>query len=766
DTPLPEWMCDLLPCIFDSAEWETICRGVSQRLRAFELFLRDIYSPRSILRSGAIPIHAVLGSAHYQSASIGVPRPGGSYLHLGGICLTRDDDGRLAVKDHYLSHGAGISYMMQNRRALARVVPEIFHNMPVRSLAETPLAIIERLHRFAPKTRAEPAVVLLSPGIESPVYSEHSFLARRMGIPLVQGGDLLAFEDAIHLKTVQGLKRVDVIYNFVPDAWIDPLVFRKDSSWGVPGLVHCLRKGSVTVVNALGSELVDDRTLLCFASKIIRYYLNEEPILPTVPTFWMGDIDQREMVMENLKDFTVLRVKNELFTDDISLITEEEIQSAVADKPACFVAQRADFKTAFRHEHIVFVQQAENECEVFPGALTRVFPKKANALGSGWISKDTWILGEERPAAARSLPHIQSHLSQRQVTSRVAEAFYWIGRYLERGYEQAYLIQSIETLETEELNAAERKLYRPMWDRLLPPIEKTAGESRRSITNRLDRYRLLLLPNPGTVLRTFTRAMTNAQSIQECLSPEAWSPLSKLRAHFERTRYKEKISEEESVRVARRLSESVTQLIPQFFATAAQTMLADEGWKFCKVGQMLERAIITANSLRAIHSAFVPPRGAQLGPSTEIELSAFLRLLGTRDAYRRVYQMRAEPVAVLEFLWQNPEAPRSIFRCMSRCESLLRESLPADTLGGSLALEAIDRLLQKIKRIDWKLFVDPVPEEESVIIPTKPQAPHALEPLLTELLNMTLESHHLIADGFLNHQTYISHASQPRLAGF
>src|SRR5581483_2156767 len=523
----------------------------------------------------------------------------------------------------------------------------------------------------ANKKNDEPSVVLLSPGVESPVYSAHSFLARRMGIPLVQGGDLLVLDDSVFLKTIDGLKKVDVIYNRMPDSWLDQLVLRRDSRVGVPGLVHCLRKGTVALVNGIGSELADDRSLLCFASQIIRFYLGEEPILPTVPTYWLGDIDQLEMVLEKPDAYCIRRIfSNDLAGSDVTdLALVRKQASRFIAQPAGLGALSVRAQNAkdleLAQDHIVFGLRSGESFDVIPGALTRVF--LSHKPGAAWISKDTWVLGENPDPPLRSVRSTtELHVASRQVTSRVADSFYWLGRYLERAYHQAYLIQVIETLETEELNSAERKLYRPMWNRLLPPLEKSAGESRRSITNRLDRYRLVLLPEPGTVVSTFARAITNAESLQGCLSPEAWATLSNLHSRFQRTRYKEKISDDECARIARRLSDTVTRLIPQFFAVAANTMLADDGWRFCEIGQMLERAVITTNSVLSISKSFTQ--------ASEIELSAFLRLLGTRDAFRRVYQMRAEPVAMLEFLWQNEHAPRSVMRCLMRCSALLRES--------------------------------------------------------------------------------------------
>ncbi|MDR3401593.1 MAG: circularly permuted type 2 ATP-grasp protein [Chthoniobacter sp.] len=783
------WTCDLLPHIFPSEDWALLVAGFRQRLRAFEHFLADIYGKREILRAGAVPIHAVLGSPHFQNACINLPCPRGAYLHLSGMCVARDARGVWQVKHHHFGHATGISYMMQNRRALARVLPEIFQDTAVQSLAEMPLAIMERLRETNTSRGGEPAVVLLSPGAGSAVSSEQSFLARRMGIPVVQGGDLLVLDDCVFLKTVRGLERVDVIYNRVADVWVDPLVFRSDSRLGVPGLVHCLRKGTVALVNAVGTQLADDRSLLAFASQIIRFYLNEAPILPTQPTHWLGDIDQREMVLENLEAYRIRPISREDTSgswERAAVRDDEVLRQEIRKNPSHFVAQpRSEgaqticFDDGQRVEHpqdhILFAVRSGANFDVFPGALTRVFSRSdpRGEFGFGWTSKDSWVLADEStnallPTLARRSPH--ADFVPRQVTSRVAESFYWMGRYLERAHHQAYLIQVVETLETEELNSAERKAYRPVWNRLLPPLEKSAGTSRRSIANRLDRYRLVLLPEPGSVVSTFLRAMHNAESVQDSLSPEAWATLSELRLRFQRTRYRDGLTEPEAVRHTRRMAEVVTQLIPQFFAIAGNTMLADDGWRFCEIGQSLERAVITANSTLSLSGTLAALPGKKVSAqASEIELSVFLRMLGSRDAYRRIFQMRAEPIPVLELLWQHREVPRSVSRCLAKCGALLRESLAQEMPEQASAPLAIEGLVHQIKRVDWQAFVGTAQDEDQPEARLS-QAPHVqaeeLEPLLGRLLRSTMDVHTVIADSFLNHQARIAQVTQPLLRGF
>ena len=768
------WICDLLPHVFTPTEWNLIVAGFRQRLRAFEYFIADVYSKKQILREGIVPIQPVLGSRHYKAASIGLPRPLDAYLHLSGLCLTRDAEGRPAVKHHHFAHASGISYMMQNRRALVATIPEIFQETPVQSLAETPLSILEGLRALGPCAPEDLSVVLLSPGTGSPVYSEHSFLARRMGIPVVQGGDLLVLNDKLYLKTVQGLERVEVVYNRVADQWLDPLVFDRNSRLGIPGLVQCLRKGSVALINSVGSEIADDRSLLPFVPKIIRYYLNESPILPSISTHWLGDIDQREMVLDNPDSFHI----RPLFGDGLSgtlahPLQGKELIQEIRKRAPQFIAQpRSKIGAAAcfengklverEQEHVVFAMRKGAEFEVFPGALTRVELKNSGGFETGWTSRDTWVQGEEETPAP-SAPSVGYILPTRKITSRVADAFYWMGRYLERAYHQAYLIQAVETLETEELNKAERKLYSPMWNRLLPPLEKSAGESRRSITNRLDRYKLVLAPERGSLISTLRIAASNSLSVQECLSPEAWAVLNNLLLRLQRQRYRKVISDADCARVARRLSELITQFVPQFFATATESMLADDGWRFCEAGQMLERAVITSNAVLSISDSL------KWNPiATEIELSAFLRLMGTRDAYRRVYQMRAEPIPVVEILFQNKQAPRSVTRCLLECRDRLRASTFGDAPGPQAALDSIDSLLQKIEHINWSAFIRPSASEDSPTsqTPITNAQPHSLTPLLTDLLKSTLTIHDLISDGFFNHQAQIAQSTQPLFNGF
>ncbi len=783
------WSCDILPHIFSKEDWDLISCGLRQRLRAFELFLRDIYGPKEILRQNAIPLRPVLGSPSYLHAALGVPASGGFYLHLCGTVLMRGEDGRWMVKAHQFTRSSGIAYMMQNRRILARVHPELFKERPIASIADTPLEILEQLQTLAPPNRTDFTAVLLTPGPGSTVYSEHSFLARRMGLQLVVGGDLIVLDDKVYMKVVGGLEQVKLIYNRLAHEYLDPLVCRRDSLIGVPGLIHCIRKGTVALVNSLGCELADDRALLSFAPKIIRFYLGEAPILPTLPTYWLGDIDQLEMVLSDLSAYRIRRLTGEDVLGNWrgGLLTnrdEKLIRQELRRQPEAYVAQPA-FEGAATvcfdgpnrvnrsQDHVIFALRRGEEFEVIPGALTRV-SSDLSALTSfqgGGGSKDTWVLSGAPHEHEAYLPRgREPMISARRITSRVAEASYWLGRYLERLNSLCYMIQTIEGLELEELSAAERKIYKPVWSRLLPPLESPAG-ARRSIGSAMDRYHLMFKPDaPGTAYALAASSMRNAESIQECLTPEAWSILAELRQVVFKSRYHPVMPEPLAVRQTRRVSELVTRLIPQYFATMESTVLADESRHLCVFGQMLERAIITANAVLAMQSALAEQaqRSSAFDHATEIELAAFLRLLGTRDAYRRVYQMRAQPEQVLAILWSNPETPRAVYYCLARCAALLREPSLAVARGTAATLESIEGLLQLLSQIDWGEYLTP---ENTVLAPRDPAKPRsrkssALGSLLSDLYASLTSIHGTANDGFLSHHAFFARPAQPLLEGF
>lgn len=778
------WDCDLLPQIFAAAEWNVLSAGLRQRLRAFECLLRDLYGKREILREGILPVQVALGSPYYEAPASGLPRPDDTFLHLSGAALVRRKNGSLAVRHHYFSHASGMGYMMQNRRALARVMADFFAGHSIQSLVGVPMDILETLRGHAPAE--DPTVVLLSPGQGSPAYSEHSFLARRMGIPVVQGNDLLVHRDRVFLKTISGLQRVEVIYTRLADAWIDPLVFRRDSLLGVAGMVQCVRQGTVKIMNALGSQLADDRALLPYSAEIIRYYLGERMELPVVKTYWLGEIDQREYVLANLEKFTIHPLYGErLLTpppgEELTPTRRRRILQEISTKFSAYVAQEHPVEaqticfpdgrpSGQRQDHIVFALRRHHRAwDVFPGALTRVTtedsPYVASELRGG--SKDTWVeCGTEPGRDEESEPgRVEWGGPVRFTTSRVAESSYWAGRYLERAAGLAGMISTIESLEFEELNATERQLYRPVWNQMLPPLENRGEVTRRTLSSPRGRYFLALDPSEsGSVAASIHRACGNAHSISDVLSVEASVVIEELQAPFLKAKFRPNWPEEKMVPVSRRLSDWVRWKVPQFFGVAAVTMILDGGWKFCLLGQMIERAAITANALRTIARHLVSSPLQARDQTAEIRLSAFLRLLTSRDAYGRIYQSRIEGPNALEMLWDHPAVPRSVRYCLESCVSLLHDESLADNRAVRKTLHEIDSILAALHHTDWEALCS-----EAVGAGRGADSAGGSFEVVEhseKLFQRVSGIHDLVADGFLNHQIYMREEPHPRLRGF
>ena len=280
---------DLLPRIITAREWETIERGLIQRLTALNLFLKDIYQDGRILKEGIVPRHLVYSAQHYRREMIGIRPQRDIYVSVAGSDLVRLPDGQFAVLEDNLRVPSGVSYMLTNRQIIKRVFPELFTNYAVRPIDHYGLALLATLRSLAPDDRPNPTIVLLTPGVFNSAYFEHTFLARQMGIELVEGRDLIVHDNVVYMRTTAGLRRVDVIYRRVDDDFIDPLAFRSDSRLGVPGLFNAYRAGNVSIVNAIGTGVADDKAVYAYVPAIIRFYLSEEPILPNVQTYMAAD---------------------------------------------------------------------------------------------------------------------------------------------------------------------------------------------------------------------------------------------------------------------------------------------------------------------------------------------------------------------------------------------------------------------------------------------------------------------------------------------
>lgn len=417
ERPLP---MDLVPRLITGQEWSRIERGVVQRLQALEHFLADVYGPGQVLKDRVIPRSLVTTSTHFHRQAWGIQPPNGVRIHVSGIDLIRDEQGEFRVLEDNLRNPSGVSYVLENRRTLAHVLPEVFANYQVRSVNEYPEKLLEALRAAAPVDVSDPTVAILTPGVHNSAHYEHAFLARHMGVELVEGRDLYCRDSTVFMRTTSGPRPVHVIYRRIDDDFLDPVHLRPDSVLGVPGLINAARAGKVTIANAIGNGVADDKAVYSFVPDLIRYYLGQEPVLPNVDTFDLSDPAQREHVFSSIERMVI---KPSDGSGGYGLVmgpsaTEKqltEVMAAVTSDPRGWIAQPVvTFSTcptvledgSIEPRHVDLRPFAVNDGEnvyVLPGGLSRVaLPKGSLVVNSsqGGGSKDTWVLDSSEPRMA------------------------------------------------------------------------------------------------------------------------------------------------------------------------------------------------------------------------------------------------------------------------------------------------------------------------------------------------------------------------------
>lgn len=402
---------DPIPRVIDADDWRLLETGITQRVQALERFLDDIYTEGQIFHDGVVPRRLVQSSPHFHRQAFGFRPPGGVHIHVAGIDVIRDEEGTFRVLEDNLRSPSGVSYVMENRRMMARVFPDLFREHVVAPVDEYPRRLLHALRATAPPGAAAPRIVVLTPGVHNSAYFEHALLARLMGVDLAEGRDLICRDDVVHLRTTAGEERVDVVFRRIDDDYLDPVQFRPDSVLGVAGLLHAARAGNVTIANAVGNGVADDKLTYTYVPDLIRYYLDAEPILANVDTYRLEDPDACKDVLDRIDQMVLKPVDG---SGGYGLVfgptaSDEELAVAIADvlaDPRRWVAQPVvQLSTAptlvdrrLQPRHVDLRPFAINDGErvwVLPGGLTRVaLPEGSLVVNSsqGGGSKDTWVL--------------------------------------------------------------------------------------------------------------------------------------------------------------------------------------------------------------------------------------------------------------------------------------------------------------------------------------------------------------------------------------
>lgn len=680
------WGLDPFPLILSAEEWSDVESGLKQRVRLLEKLLEDVYGPQIALKEGVLPSPLVYGNPGFLRPCYGLPIPPECRLLMHSVDLVRDRCGRLiALRDRAETPG-GCGYALENRLALARMMPESFQGNRIRKLAPFFRALRGTLTELAERANSTPRIVFLTPGAASQTYFEQAYLAQYLGFTLVQGDDLTVRDNRVYLKLLEGLHPVDVIIKRLRDNYCDPLELRSDSVIGIPGLVQAVRAGNVIVANAMGSGWLETPALNAYLPKLCRYYLNEELKLPVVPTFWCGDPESYQYVLENL-DSLVLRptftspVSDNVSFPDSSEKERREMRAKLIQEPAAFVAQN---QLSLSTTPCLSSKGLEPRCvllrtfitrdgsghSVFPGALSLVSSEVGSVVASletGAGSKDTWVVdsgSSDHGTGSEGLIQrgpIELSRGGGDIPSRAADSLYWLGRYLERAEGMSRilrccvqkLIEGPRILEQSELPGL-LYLINPRWT---PPQPTQKIYEIRIVE-------LLTKPYLNDGMRGILDSIHRLTGVcRDRISTESWQISNHL---LELSR-----KQPASMRETQRLLNEMLTGFSAFSGMIAENMTRSHSWRFLEIGRRLERAVSTVNLLRR-----------SLGHQRDNENSMLDALLEVADGvrtYRRRYPAGLQVAPLLDLLLADQANPRSVAYQLHLLERHLRE-LPGRTL--------------------------------------------------------------------------------------
>lgn len=684
------WPLDVVPSLLGAVDWHVLADGLRQRAHLFNTLLKDLYGPQKLLRAGALPAALAMANPHYLRACAELGKSRQPFLHLYAADIARSPDGRWWVLQDRLDVPAGLGYALQNRIIVRQALRGAFAHTPVRRLYQFSRDLrlsLDRLHARADS----PRLVLLSPGPANESYYEHTYLARHLGCPLVEGGDLLARDHQVYLRTVGGLRKVDVVLRRIDSEFCDPLELDPRSLLGVPGLVQAAHAGRVALSNQLGGRALETTALLSFLAPLCQRLLGEDLLIPNAATWWAGQPDALAYILANLHGLVLKPTFGGRPVYGALLSTEERAALAAQIKasPAAWCGQErvllgttpawnpaADALRPAPFITRVYLAWHEGNYHVMPGGLTRYNPSGEDAivsLQSGSVSKDTWALAPEpqndTPAIHLALSSPVSAQRHGAATpSRLADTLYWLGRYLERTGQLSRLLDKLDPLLRDELASHDPSVVHDVARLLLDfqdapatpalPLDELVAQARRVAADRR---------SPGGLVANLLRLSRNLEVAKVRLPPEAWRVARQLRPL--------------AAEGASPLPAAIREQLGTLDGLVSETLIHDTGWRFLELGRRLERATHILQLLRGL----LGRSPAAPGPG-EFRLQTCLHLADSLFTYRANFHGALHPEAVLAWLLGEPENPRGLrFQAERICEQLAE-------LPDELAPRAVDHL--------------------------------------------------------------------------
>ena len=710
------WQLDPIPLLIAAEEAESLERGLIQRGRLLEALMVDLYGPQQCLAAGLVPRELVFANPAFLRPCHHMQVPQGRYLHLYAANIGRGVDGAFRVLGDRTQSPSGAGYALENRLVLSRMLPDAFRDCRVQRLAPFFRALRETLCAIAPHNRDNPRIVLLTPGPYNETYFEHAYLARYLGLTLVEGGDLTVRDNRVYLKVLGGLQPVDVILRRLDDDFCDPLELRPDSFLGVPGLVQAVHSRNVAVANALGTGLLETPGLLAFLPELCRRLLGEELLLPSVATWWCGDPMICNYVLDNLSDLVLKPAHagtalEPVFGDELTAPLREALVARIRARPHEFVAQeRLTLSTApalvdgrLERRHLVlrtYLAAHGDSFVMMPGGLTRFSSSGAAMVVSmqrGGGSKDSWVLSQG-PVSTLSLltpSGLPVRLSRggKDLPSRVADNLYWLGRYAERAEGLTRLLRAVLVRLTETSGLADVPelpvLLRAVTFVSLsyPGFVGEDGESRLAAPESELLAVIYDADRPGSVASVLGALCRVAGTVRDRISRDMWRVVNDL-AVMKRygalppanpdTVAAGDANREPTLSEALDLLDHAVLTLAAFSGLAMDSVTRGDGWRFLDLGRKLERSLYTVNLLRNTLVA-APDSEAPL-------LEALLEIADSSMTYRRRYQGSVEPAGVIDLLLADEGNPRSLaFQLAAVAEDI--EHLPRDASSTSRSTE-------------------------------------------------------------------------------
>ncbi len=668
------WPLSHLPLIIDETDWQQLTAGIAQRAQLHEMILRDLYGEGRLVADGAVPAAAIAGSNEYLRAVCGVKPPGGRYLHLYAADVGRGPDGRWWVLSDRTQAPSGAGYALENRLVLSRAFSNLYKSMNVERVAPFFEAFRDSLRASA--DRDEPRIGLLTPGTFNETYFEHATLARYLGFLLVEGDDLAVSGDRVHIRTVAGLKRLDVLLRRVDSNFLDPLELDASSHLGVPGLIDVMRKNGVVVANMPGSGVLEARALLGFLPNLCRRLLSEDLLMPHIATWWCGQKSAREEVLSRLDDFAIEGAygrtvpgfpgNGPVLAGELPTSERERLRSAIADRGIDYVGQelvRLSTTPTWAQGRItprpfvlrVFAAATANGWTILPGGFCRIAEQpdaRAISMGDGARSADVWVVSDKAIPASTLLPAVDTVRIKRiagVVPSRAADNLFWLGRYLERAEATLRLIRVLGTSVRESGKGtsaagggASTTMHSVERIQRLLVTWAAASQTSRNNSAKVTAEALQSAEKFGSALSLLRSAQRTATSLRERLSPDAWQVITEMVE-----RLGEPVDDDDGVVSA---AELTLQELASFAGLAQENMNRAAGWRFLEMGRRAERAINTTRFARQF----------AYDEAGDEDLDILLTLVDCQITYRSRYLVGPVLAPVRDLAVLDPYNPRSV----------------------------------------------------------------------------------------------------------